>query len=148
MTVLTRKALVRWLGHPPSGTPRVTVGSGSIPPLAFEMDRLPEDPLAAAPAELLAGAFGAAFSWLVARQLVEDETPASELVTEINVTFSGDADDVALSAIKCKLSGRLPNVVEQHLKSIAQDAIVECMRIYHIREEEIEVKVEAVLEGS
>jgi len=84
----------------------------------------------------------------VAQQLVEDDTPASELVTEISVTLSGDADDVALSAIECKLSGRVPNVVEQHLKSVARDAIVECMRIYHMRKEEIEVKVEAVIEGS
>jgi hypothetical protein len=34
MTLLTRNALVRWLGHPPSGTARVTIGSGSIPQLA------------------------------------------------------------------------------------------------------------------
>jgi hypothetical protein len=147
MTVLTRKALVRWLGHPPGGTARVTVGSGSIPQLAFDMDRLPKDPLAAAPAELVAGALGTVFCWRVAHQLVEDDTPANELVAEFSVTLSGDGDDVALSAIECRLSGRVPNVVEQHLKSVAQDAIVECLRLFHMHEDEIEVNVEAVLEG-
>jgi organic hydroperoxide reductase OsmC/OhrA len=147
MTVLTRKALVRWLGHPPGGTARVTVGSGSIPQVAFDMGRLPKDPLAAAPTELVAGAFGTVFCWRLAHQLVEHDTPANELVAELSVTLSGDGDAVALSTIECKLSGRVPNIVEQDLKSVAQDAIVECLRIFHMREEEIEVNVEAVLEG-
>src|ERR1700735_3513672 len=94
MTGLKREATIRWLGHPPDGAPRLSVGSHSIAPLlSLNVDPEATGPLATLPGELLAGAIGSVFTWLVAEQLVEEGTQARELVRYVTVTLSGEGDD-------------------------------------------------------
>ena len=95
MTALKREATIRWLGHPPDSAPRLSVGSHSIAPLLSLQrgSRGATDPLATLPGELLAGAIGSVFTWLVAEQLVQEGTQARELVSYVTLTLSGEADD-------------------------------------------------------
>lgn len=152
MTALTREATIRWLGRPPDSAPRLIVGSHSIAPLlSLNVDPAATDPLATLPGELLAGAIGSVFTWLVAEQLVKDGTQARELVSDVKLTLSGEADDgtdAALSGITCRMSGRMAGVEETHLEAVAQAAMAECIERLGMRTEGIGVTVEVSLEGS
>ncbi len=152
MTALKREASIRWLSHPPDGTPRLTVGSHSIAPrLSFHVDPEVTDPLTTSPGELLAGAIGSVFTWLVAKQLVEEGTQARELVSYVTLTLSGKTDDgtdAVLSGITCRISGRVAGVEETHLEAVAQAAITQCIERLGMRTEGINVTVETSLEGS
>ncbi len=152
MSALKREATIRWLGHPPDSEPRLTVGSHSIAPLlSLQVDPVATDPLATLPGELLAGAIGSVFTWLVAEQLVQEGTQASELASYVTLTLSGEADDLTdavLSGITCQIAGRVAGVQETHLEAVAQAAMAQCMQRLGMRTEGIEVTVEATLEGS
>jgi len=152
MTALKREAMIRWLGHPPDGAPRLSVGSHSIAPLlSLHVDPEATGPLATLPGELLAGAIGSVFTWIVAERLVEEGTQARELVSSITLTLSGEAADgrdAALSGITCRMSGRVPGVEETHLEVVAQAAMTQCIERLGMRSEGIGVAVEASLEGS
>jgi hypothetical protein len=152
MSALKREATIRWLGNPPDGAPRLSVGSHSIAPLlSLDVDPGATDPLATLPGELLAGAIGSVFTWLIAEQLVEEGTQAHELVSSLTLTLSGEADDLtdaALSGITCQISGRVAGVQEAHLEMVAQTTMTRCLQRLGMRTEGIEVTVEATLEGS
>jgi hypothetical protein len=150
--MLQREASIRWLGHPPDGAPRLTVGSHSIAPLlSLHVNPDTTDPLATLPGELLAGAIGSVCTWLVAERLLKEGTQARELVSYVTLTLSGEADDftdAVLSGIACRMSGRVAGVEETHLEVVAQAAMSECVKRLGIRSEGIDVTVEASLEGS
>ena len=152
MTALKREATIRWLGHPPDGAPRLIVGSHSIAPLlSLNVDPEATDPLATLPGELLAGAIGSVFTWFVAEQLVKEGTQARELVSDVTLTLSGEADDgtdAAVNGIACRMSGRVGGVEETHLQVLAQAAMTQCIERLGMRTEGIGVTVEASLEGS
>jgi len=152
MTALKREATIRWLGHPPDSAPRLTVGSHSMAPLlSLHVDPDTTDPLATLPGELLAGAIGSVFTWLVAEQLVQEGTQARELVSYVTLTVSGKADDLTdavVSGITCRMSARVAGVEETHLEAVAQAAMIQCMHRLGMRTEGIGVTVEASLEGS
>jgi organic hydroperoxide reductase OsmC/OhrA len=152
MTAAKREATIRWLGNPPDGAPRLSVGGHSIAPLlSLNVDPTATGPLATLPGELLAGAIGSVFTWLVAEQLVKDGTQARELVSSVALTLSGEAvnaADAALSGITCRISGRVAGVQEAHLEVVAQAAMSQCMEKLGMRAEGIAVTVEASLEGS
>jgi organic hydroperoxide reductase OsmC/OhrA len=152
MTGLKREATIRWLGNPPDNAPRLTVGSHSVAPLlSLNVDPGATDPLATLPGELLAGAIGSVFTWLVAEQLLKEGTQARELVSSVALTLSGGADDltdVVLSGITCQMTGRVAGVQETHLEVVAQAAMAQCMEKLGMRTEGIVVTVEASLEGS
>lgn len=152
MSALKREATIRWLGHPPDSAPRLSVGSHSIAPLlSLNVDPEATDPLATLPGELLAGAIGSVFTWLVAEQLVQEGTQARELVSYVTLTLSGEAEDLTdavLSWITCQMSGRVAGVQETHLEVVAQAAMTQCMERLGMRTEGIGVTVEATLEGN
>jgi organic hydroperoxide reductase OsmC/OhrA len=151
MTALKREATIRWLDHPPDSAPRLIVGSHSMAPLlSLNVDPEVTDPLATLPGELLAGAIGSVFTWIVAQQLVKDGTQARELVSAVTLTLSGEADDgtdAALSGIACRMSGRVVGVEEAHLEVVARAAMTQSLERLGMRTEGIGVTVEASLEG-
>jgi organic hydroperoxide reductase OsmC/OhrA len=151
MTVRRTEATIRWLGHPPEGEPRLTVGSNSlVPALPLNVDPNATHPLATSPGELLAGAIGAAFAYLVAEALVKEGTQASELIAYATLTLSSGADDEAdlvLSAIGCHLSGRVASIDQEHLDAVAKVAMTRCVEALGMRAEGIAVTVEASLVG-
>jgi organic hydroperoxide reductase OsmC/OhrA len=130
----------------------LTVGSHSIAPLlSLHVDSETTDPLATLPGELLAGAIGSVFTWLVAEQLVKEGTQARELISRLTLTLSGETDDATdalLNGIACQMSGRVAGLQETHLEVVAQAAMTQCMKKLGMRTEGIEVTVEATLEGS
>lgn len=150
MTALQREATIRWLGYPPGGAPRLTVGSHSIAPsLSLNVDPDATNPLGTSPGELLAGAIGSVFAWFIAEQLLEEGTQARELVARVMVTSGEGEDDrsLALRAIDCEMAGRIANIDEAHLETVAQAAMTRCIEHLGMRSEGLAVTVEASLEG-
>jgi organic hydroperoxide reductase OsmC/OhrA len=152
MTVLEQEATIRWLNHPPRGTPRLTVGSESLTPsLPLNVDRHATHPLATSPGELLAGVIGTAFASLHAEQLAREGTPAHELTASVTLTMSDEAADGAnliLSAIRCRVLARVPHIDQEQLEVVAEAAMARCIEALAMRPERIAVTVEALLEGA
>jgi len=152
MDVLKQEATIRWLSHPPKGTPRLTVGSESITPsLPLNVDRHAKHPLATSPGELLAGVIGAAFASLHAEELVLQGTQARELTASVTLTMSDEASDGAnliLSAIRCQVLARVPGIDQDQLEDGANAAMARCIEALAMRPERIAVTVDALLEGA
>jgi organic hydroperoxide reductase OsmC/OhrA len=152
MAEIRREATIRWLDHPPEGTPRLTVGSESLTPsLPLSVDRHATHPLAASPGELLAGAIGATFAWLTAERLMSEGTQARELTASVNLTMSGHAKDdadLALNAVACRVAARVPSVGQDHLQAVAGDAMRRCIEALGMHAERLQVTVEALLESA
>jgi organic hydroperoxide reductase OsmC/OhrA len=152
MTALEQQATIRWLNHPPRGTPRLTVGSESLTPsLPLNVDRHAAHPLATSPGELLAGVIGAAFATLHAEQLARDGTPARELTASVTLTLSdetGDGANLILSAIGCRVLARVPHIDQEQLELGARAAMGRCIEALAMRPERLAVTVEALLEGA
>jgi hypothetical protein len=151
LTVLEREATIRWLGNPPSGVPRLSVGSESV--TAWPLDVNPDavHPLATSPGELLAGAVGGVFAWLAAEELLKEGTPARELIAYVTLTISNESDDpmdLALSGIACELVGRVPSLNREQLAAAAQAAMARCIAALGMRPGGLTVSVEATLEGA
>jgi organic hydroperoxide reductase OsmC/OhrA len=151
VTVLEQEATIRWLGNPPAGMPRLSVGSETLK--AWPLDLTPDaaHPLATSPGELLAGAIGSVFAWLAAEELVRDGTPARELIAYTTLTVSSESDepmDLALSAIACQLVGRVPNVDHERFEAAAQAAIRRCLAALGMRSDSVAISVETALEGA
>lgn len=151
MTVLNREATIRWLGNPPAGVPRLSVGSETLEAWPLDLGPDVEHPLATAPGELLAGAIGSVFAWLLAEVLVRDAAPARELIVYTTLTLSCDSDepiDLSLSTIACQLVGRVPDLNHERFEAAAQEAIRRCLAALGIRSDTVAVSVEATLEGA
>lgn len=146
---MQRAATIEWLGHPPGGEPRLTIGSHSLtslPPL--NVDLHVTHPLATSPFELLAGAIGAVFARFVAEQLVKEGAPASELTARVTLTLSGAIDvgtEPMLSGVVCQMSGRVAGIEQPQLEAVAQAAMTRCMETLGMRAEGVAVVVEASL---
>jgi hypothetical protein len=151
MAAFESEARIRWLNSPPGGMPRLTVGSGLlVPALPLSVDPEAANPVATSPGELLAGAIGTLFAWLVARELVQKGTPATELTTDLTLTASagdGDLSDVALTGIMFRLVGRVPGIAEEQLEAIATRGMRRCVETLGLRTERLAITVEAILEN-
>jgi hypothetical protein len=152
MSELKREATIRWLDHPPGGTPRLTVGSEALTPaLPLSVNRLAAHPLAASPGELLAGVIGATFAWLSAETLLAEGTPASELTASVTLTTSGEARrdaDRTLSAVACHMTARVAGIDQDQLELVTRAAMTQCIEALGMHAERIEVTVDALLEGA
>jgi hypothetical protein len=108
--------------------------------LSLNVDPEATDPLVTLPGELLVGAIGSVFTWLVAEQLVKEGTQARELASHVTLTISGEADnatDAILNRITCQMSGRVAGVQETHLQLVAQAAMTQCIKKLGMRTEGI-----------
>jgi organic hydroperoxide reductase OsmC/OhrA len=128
----------------------MSVGSGTLSAFPLSVDLDAAHPLATEPGELLAGAMGTIFTLFAARTLASAGTHPREFVATVTLTASdgdGGDDDLALSAITCRLLARVPQIDEQRLEEVANVAMSECIDALRLRGEELAVTVEAVLEG-
>jgi organic hydroperoxide reductase OsmC/OhrA len=149
MTSFESQATIRWLADPPEGVPRLSVGSGSLA-IPLSVNRETTHPLAASPAELLAGAIGSIFAWFTAMGLVDAGNQAHELVADVHLTVSDDAAGAtapALSAIASTLTGRVPGLDQERLQAAAGVGMSRCLETLRLRTERLTVTVEATLEG-
>jgi uncharacterized OsmC-like protein len=147
MTTVTRTATIRWLTHPPEGSPRLSVGSKSITALPLSVDREADEPLAASPIELLAGAIGSIFATFVSDALVKGSTQASELVIDVTLTMSVEGEDPVLTGLACNLLARVARIDHEQLDAVARTAIARCIAVLNMRAEAITVSIETQLEA-
>lgn len=150
MTEFEREARIRWLTNPPEGVPRMTVGGGALQSVPLNVDLQASDPLATSPGELIAGAIGATFAWLAARELVREGAHAREFTVVVTLMVSSDDDgarDPGLSGIACRLTGRVPNIDQERLEAVAKLSMSRCIETLGLRREGLAMTVEAVLEG-
>jgi organic hydroperoxide reductase OsmC/OhrA len=151
VTVLEREATIRWLGNPPAGVPRLSVGSQSLEALPLDVNPEAVHPLATSPGELLAGAIGGVFACLAAAELVNAGVPARELIAYVTLTITDVSDEpmnMALSGIACQLVGRVPGVDRERLEVAARVAMTRCLTALALRSDVVAVSVEATLEGA
>ena len=149
-TSLSRAATVRWMGHPPGGEPRLTVGSESITPAAtLDVDLAVPNPMATSPGELLAGGFGIIFAKVLADQLLRDQTQATELVVQVAFVLSqtGPNLDPVLSEIRCDLEARVAGIDKARLAQLGEQAMLRSMDGLAMRAEAISVSLTVSLAG-
>ena len=149
VTGLEREATIRWLGNPPAGVPRLSVGSQSLEALPLDVNPEAVHPLATSPGELLAGAIGGVFAVLAAAELVKEGVPARELIAYVTLTITQDSDEpmnMALTGIACRLVGRVPGVDRRQLEVAAEAAMTRCLTALALRSDVVAVTVEATLE--
>ena len=136
-TLRESSASIRWLTHPPEGVPRLTVDSHTFPALPVSINPEAPHPFATSPGELIAGAYGSVFAWLLAEELVGDGTQAHEL--EITVTLAADpgADggDPALKEIRCHAIGRFPGGDSERLQALCEAAMTRSAHAIGLRDE-------------
>lgn len=146
MTTLTRTATIRWLTHPPEGSPRLSIGSKTITVLPLSVDREAAQPLAASPIELLAGAIGSIFAMFVSDELVKGNTHARELIIDVTLTMTVKGDPV-LTGLACNLFARAAAIDKEQLDAAARTAIARCIAVMNIRTEAITVSIETELQA-
>jgi organic hydroperoxide reductase OsmC/OhrA len=130
-------ASIRWLTRPSEGVPRLTVDSHTFPTLPVSINNEAPHPLATSPGELMAGAFGSVFAWMLAEELLDDGTQALEL--EITVTLAAelghDGGDPALCEIHCHAIGRFPGGDPERLQALCETAMTRSGRAIGLRDE-------------
>ena len=139
-------ATIRWLTHPPEGEPRLMVDSHTFPPVRLSINDMAPHPLATSPGELIAGAFGSVFAWVLAEELVADGTQALEL--EISAALEsdvgagegagsqeGEQEDPALRGIHCHAIARFPGGDPQRLQELCEAAMRRAARSIGLRDE-------------
>jgi hypothetical protein len=147
---LSRAATIRWLGHPPGGAPRLTVGSHSlIPAPTLNVDLALPDSTATSPGELLAGGFGIIFARAVAHQLVREETQASELVVQVAFVLSQDGPnlDPILRGIRCELEARVCGIDQAHLAQVGEQALRQSIGSLTMRADALSLSLAVSLVG-
>ncbi len=131
-------ATIRWLTHPPEGVPRLMVDSHTFPPVPLNINETASHPLATSPGELIAGAFGSVFAWVLAEELVDDGKQALEL--EISVSLDaqvggGEGQDPALREIHCHAIARVPGGDAERLQELCEAAMRRSARSIGLRED-------------
>ena len=139
-------ATVRWLTHPPEGVPRLTVDSHTFPAVPLSINDTAPHPLATSPGELIAGAFGSVFAWVLAEELVADGTQALEL--EVDTALESDVgreeqgQDPALRQIRCHAVARVPGGDADRLQELCQTAMKRSAHAIGLRDD-IELSVDS-----
>lgn len=141
-------ATIRWLTHPPAGRPRLTVGSHTFPALTLAVGDSSPHPLATSPGELMAGAIGSVFAWLLADELMRTGTRAHELVVYVGLRAEGEASDpqAGLRALHLHLEGRVPGLDADGLQDMCERTLVRCRRAMGLRDD-IEADVDSTSEA-
>ena len=117
-----RRGRIAWLTHPPQGVARIEAASHAfhaIPVSLPEGDPIPEE---ATPGELLAISHAMFMASVLAEVLVENGTPADELVVDAECSFEGPLPSRHLVAIDLAVRGRVPGLNERAFGELADAA--------------------------
>lgn len=129
-------ASIRWLTHPPEGEPRLVVDSHTFPAVPLSVNEAAPHPLATSPGELIAGAFGSVFAWMLAEELVDDGTQAREIEIEVSLEAEvgrEDGGDPALRGIHCHAVVRFPGGDAERLQALCEAAMTRSARAIGLR---------------
>jgi hypothetical protein len=149
-TSLSRAATVRWIGHPPGGEPRLTVGSHSLSPApTLDVNLAVPNPGGTLPGELLAGGFGIIFAKVLADQLVREQTQASELVVQVAFVLSQTGPDLdpVLREIRCDLEARVAGIDRARLAQLGERAMLRSIDGLAMRAEAISLSLTVSVVG-
>lgn len=138
-------ASIRWLTHPPEGVPRLVVDSHTFPSVPLSINETAPHPLATSPGELIAGAFGSVFVWMLAAELVDDGTQALELEVDVAIEAElgrQDGGDPSLREVHCHAVARFPGGDGQRLQALCESAMTRSARSIGLRDE-IATKVDS-----
>jgi lipoyl-dependent peroxiredoxin len=119
---LVRRGRVSWLTHPPQGVARIEAASHAfhaIPVSLPEGDPIPHE---ATPGELLAISHAMFMASVLAGVLVENGTPADELVVDAECSFEGPLASRHLVAVGLSVRGRVPGLDERAFGELADAA--------------------------
>lgn len=138
-------ASIRWLTHPPEGEPRLVVDSHTFPAVPLSVNDAAPHPLATSPGELIAGAFGSVFAWMLAEELVDGGTQAREIEVDISLEAEvgrEDGADPALRGIHCHAVVRFPGGDAERLQALCEAAMTRSARAIGLRED-IELSIDS-----
>lgn len=148
--VIESNATIRWLTHPPQGTPRLTVGSRTFSAVPMAIDRAAAHPLETSPGELMAGAYGSAFAWLLAEKLMSINAQAQELVVDVGLTAqdvpTDDLPEPTLTGIHISAEVRLPGLEQEQLQAVSESVCARTRRVLGLRDD-LTVHVETTVVG-
>jgi len=127
---VTRRGLVTWVTHPPSGTARIETEShafGAMPVTLPEGDPVPYE---ATPGELLAVAHAMFLAAELAEGLAGVGSPADEIVVEADCNFTGPLSppDRELAALDLKVRGRGRGLDPTSFREAVDEARVRALR--------------------
>ena len=140
-------ATIRWLTRPPEGKPRLTVGSHSFPALTLAVGDSSPHPLTTTPGELMAGAVGSVYAWLLADELMGGGTQANEIVVYVGLRAVGEARDPqgGLKALLLHVEARVPDLDPAGLQEQCERTLAHCLRALGLRDD-IEAAVDSTNE--
>jgi len=124
------------------------VGSHTFPAVPLAIDGNAPHPLATSPGELMAGAVGSVFAWLLAEELMDEGHQARELVVEVGLTSETVATGRrALRAIELQARTRVSGVGEAQLQDVCERVLHRCAQAVGLREDDLALRVRSTVVG-
>jgi lipoyl-dependent peroxiredoxin len=117
-----RRGTVSWLTHPPEGVGRIEADSRAFHATPVSLPEGDPFPYEATPGELLAIAHATLMASALAESLVENGTPADELIVDAACSFAGAVASRRLVAIDLSVRGHVPGLNERDFDEIVKAA--------------------------
>ena len=117
-----RRGSVSWLTHPPQGVARIEAASHAFHAIPVSLPDGDPAPNEATPGELLAISHAMFMASVLAEVLVENGTPADELVVDAECAFEGPLASRHLVGIDLSVRGRVPGLNERGFAELADSA--------------------------
>ena len=133
-----------WLTHPPAGTAHIGVESHAFGALPVSLPEGAPVPNESTPGELLAITHAMFLAAVLSEALAGDGSPADEIVTEAECTFTGPVPGRELSAVDLYARGRVPGLDATAFAEAVAEARKRSMRVAGARDD-IAGRLEAVL---
>jgi lipoyl-dependent peroxiredoxin len=127
MPLAERHATSIWQGDLPSGSGRVSVGSGALPefPVTWA-SRTERSDGKTSPEELIAAAHASCFSMALSNGLAKSGHPADQLTVTANVTLDRVDGKTTITGIELSVEGRVSGVSADEFEAAAQEAGKDC----------------------
>jgi osmotically inducible protein OsmC len=127
MSLIIRKASVRWKGGTRGGTRAVTTESGALKRAKFSLDTALHNSSSTDPAELIAAAHAGSFSQALAHELGLKAVAAGEILTLATVTLEYCAAGWTMINIHLSVVARLPKITQDKFIDATVRAKTSCL---------------------
>jgi len=117
-----RRGSVSWLTHPPQGVARIEADSHAFHAIPVSLPEGEPVPNEATPGELLAISHAMFMASVLAEVLVENGTPADELVVDAECAFEGPLASRHLVGIDLSVRGHVPGLDKRGFAELADAA--------------------------
>jgi osmotically inducible protein OsmC len=127
MTLITRKASVRWKGAAKGGTRAVTTESGILNETKISLGIPHKNGSDTDPVELIAAAHASSFSLALSKELGLKDFAAGEIITTATVTLEYLATGWTITSIHVNVIARLPKVSQGNFIDATVRAKTNCL---------------------